>query len=217
MCSSDLNSVLDPAGMPGSNTGNLPQTLVSLARKLLCVPTRSYTLESMTLSDTDDVNALVLRENGIDGDLLLEVLPGEVDLVSDASTVQLNLHDVSLLLPPVKNLHLCVHNNPDDSAVLLHLVKVLGDLLLAEVIGPLGARLGERLLLGLGPVLVESTLGLLTDMLSPDGLQSPKTTGGLDVSNNTNATMGGVSMMVHPSTTSFLLTLDPGLSTSRTM
>merc|ERR1719341_903131 len=120
----------------------------------------------------------------------LEVLSGKVNLVGDASTIQLNLHDVGLLLPPVEQLHLGVDDNSDDSAVLLHLSKLLRNLLLAEVISPLGARLGKGLLLGLGPVLVESTLGLLANMLSPDSLQSSETARSLDVSNNTDAYNG---------------------------
>ena len=57
------------------------------------------TLESVTLCDTDDVDTLVLGEHSGDGNLLLEVLPGKVNLVSSGAAVQLNLHDVSLLLP----------------------------------------------------------------------------------------------------------------------
>ena len=54
-------------------------------------------------------------------------------------------------LPPVEQFHLGVYNDSYDSAILFHLSQLLGNLLLAEVIGPLGAGLGERLLLGLGP------------------------------------------------------------------
>merc|ERR1712079_794340 len=116
---------LDPTGMPGSNTGDLPQTLVGL------------------------------------------------------------------LLPAPQNLHLGVDDDADGGAVLLHLRKILLDLLLSKVISPLGAGLGEGLLLGLGPVLVEPPLGLLADVLGPDGLEGAHAAGGLDVADHSDADHGG--------------------------
>merc|ERR1719362_2058499 len=177
---------LDPARMPSSNTGNLPETLVSLPWKLLGVPPAGNTLVSMTLGHSDDVYHLVLGEHLADRHLLLKVLTGKVDLVSNGASVELDLHDVGLLLPAAQKLHLGVDDDPDGGAVLLHLVEVLLDLLLAEVISPLGARLGESLLLGLGPVLVEPPLALLSNVLSPDSLESPHATRSLNVANDAN-------------------------------
>ena len=46
-----------------------------------------------------------------------------------------------------------MHNDPDNSAVLLDLIQILLNLLLAQIIAPLGGGLGEGLLFRLGPAL----------------------------------------------------------------
>merc|ERR1719429_140581 len=187
LLSSSGHGELDSAWMPSSNTGDLPQTLVSLPGQLLGVPSAGDALESVTLGDADDVDHLVSGKDSGDRNLLLEVVPGKVNLVSDGSSVQLDLHDVGLLLSATQDFHLCVDNNTDGGAVLLHLCQLLLDLLLSEIISPLGAGLSEGLLLGLRPVLVEPSLSLFSNMLSPDSLESSHTSWSLDVSNNTNA------------------------------
>merc|ERR1719147_675566 len=183
-------SALYPAGMPGSNTSNLPQALVRLPGQLLGVPPTRHALEAMALGHSYYVYHLVLGRDSTHWNLLLKVIPGKLDLISNGATIQLNLHDVSFLLPPPQNLHLSVHDDPDHSAVLLDLLEIFLNLLLAQVISPLGAGLGEGLLLALGPVLVEPSLGLLANMLSPDSLEGPQTTRSLYVSNNPNSYHG---------------------------
>ena len=81
-------------------------------------------------------------------------------------------------------------NNPDHGAVLLHLCEVLLNFLLTEVIGPLSAGLGKGLLLGLRPVIIESPIGLLADVLGPNSLEGPESPGGVDIPDNTDGNKG---------------------------
>uniref|UniRef100_J3NBP8 Uncharacterized protein n=1 Tax=Oryza brachyantha TaxID=4533 RepID=J3NBP8_ORYBR len=98
------NSVGHPSRMPGTNTGNLAETPVGLARKTGDTPSSDNTFVTLTLGDTNDVNHLVLLENRINRDLLLKKLVAIVHLVSDSATVDLDLHKVGLLL--LQALHL---------------------------------------------------------------------------------------------------------------
>ena len=90
--------------------------------------------------------------------------------------------------------------------------------------------LGESLLLGREPVLVESAADFVGETGSPDGLDGAWSVWGVDVTGDTDdlnlalkffkkyfcTLSGGVSMMVTGSTTSFLLMAEPGFSASRT-
>jgi hypothetical protein len=90
--------------MPGTNTGNLAETPVGLAGKAGDTPTGHNTLITLTLGDTNDVNHLILLEDGFNWDFLLKELVAIVNLVCDGATVNLDLHEVSLLL--LQALHL---------------------------------------------------------------------------------------------------------------
>ena len=72
------------------------------------------TLESFSLGDTNDVNHLVFSEDLLDGDLLFEVLTGKVDLIGDGSTVQLDFHNMSLLLTAFQKSLLGVTDHTDN-------------------------------------------------------------------------------------------------------
>ncbi|XP_071058667.1 HEAT repeat-containing protein 5A-like [Pseudochaenichthys georgianus] len=62
----------DTGRMPGTNTGNLTQSTMGLARKLLCVPAAGDALVSVTLGDAID---LVLGEDVVNG--LLQLLTAQ--------------------------------------------------------------------------------------------------------------------------------------------
>jgi hypothetical protein len=179
------DSPLDVVRVPGTNTGDLTQTLVGLTGQLGGSPTGSDTSETVTLGDGDDINHLILLEDGVDVDGLLEEVAGEVNLVGNGATVDLDLHEVGLLLLDGGLADLGVGEDTDDSAVLLDALKLAGDGGTRRLGVGLGV-LGEGLLLGLVPVLVEATLDLVAQVLSPDGGERAETTGSLDVANDTN-------------------------------
>lgn len=110
---------------------------------------------------------------------------GETIGVLQVAATYLDFHDVSLLLAELELSDLSVGNDTDNSAVLADSVQLAGNgvgLIFSYLLGVLG----EGLLLGAVPVLVEASQNFLTQVSSPHGGQSAETLGGFDVTNNTN-------------------------------
>ena len=112
--------------MPGTDTSNLSETLVSFSWELLGSPSVSDTLETVALGDSDNIDVLVLFEDGGDINGLLEEIVGVFNLVWDGSTVHLNLHEMSLLLAQASLADLSVGKNTDDSAVFADALQLTG-------------------------------------------------------------------------------------------
>jgi len=179
---STSNSPLDVGWMPGTDTSNLSETLVCLSRKLLGSPSAGDTGETVTLGDGNNINHFVLLEDGGDLDWLLEETVTEINLVSNATSVNLNLHQMCLLLLERSLADLSVGEDTDNCAVLLDALEFAGDGR-AGVLGVLLGVLGESLLLALVPVLVESSLHFVAQVFGPDGGEGSQTTGSLNVAN----------------------------------
>ena len=178
---------LDGARMPRSDTGNLTQTSVCLTVQAADTESLDHTGHALTAGDTDGIDALALLEDLTDLDFLLELAVGPVDLLSDGTTVDLDLHDVSLVLSQGELADLSSADDANNLGVLLHSSEVSGDVRLRLVVLVLAVDvLGEGLLLGLVPVLVESALDIVVHVLGPDGVQGAETTGGWDVADKTN-------------------------------
>ena len=111
-----------------------------------------FTFKSLALGHADDVNHLVLVEDLTHGQGLLEVLARPVDLLRNGASVELDLHEMRLLLSLLQQLHLRVAEDSDHLAVLLHALQVFLDFAFSSLVLPLLAGLCERLLLRLMPV-----------------------------------------------------------------
>jgi hypothetical protein len=179
------NGPLHVVRVPGTDTSDLAETLVRLARKLLGAPTGGDTVETVTTGNTDDIDDLVLLEDAVDAKGLLEEAVGELDLVGNGTTVDLDFHQVGLLLLERRLADLSVGEHTDDSAVLLDALELAGDRGSAGLGALLGVA-GEGLLLALVPVLVEAALQLVAQMLSPDSGEGSETARSLNVTDDTN-------------------------------
>lgn len=124
-----------------------------------------------------------MGEDFINSDFLFEVLSGEVDLLGNGASVDLDFEDVSLLLSEVKEIELGVSDDSDDLAVFLDSIQLSSDGLF---VFPLLGILGEGLLLGVNPVLIESSLEFSGQVLGPDGGEGSETSGGFNISDDTS-------------------------------
>jgi len=147
--SGDLET--NSGGMPSSDTSDLSETSMGLSGESLSTESLGNTSVTLTLGDTEDVDHFVLVEDLGNSDFLFEMLLGEVDLLGDGTTVDLDFEDVSLLLSKVELIQLGVDDDSDDLAIFLNSVKLALDGLF---IAPFLGVLGESLLLGVHPVLV---------------------------------------------------------------
>jgi hypothetical protein len=176
------NGPLDVTRMPGSNTGDLTETLVCLSRKLLGSPSAGNTGETVTLGNGNNIDHLILLEDGGDLDWLLEETMTELNLIGNAASIDLDFHQMSLLLLEGSLADLGVGEDTDNGAVLLDALKLTGDGGSRRLRVLLGV-LGESLLLASVPVLVESALYLVAQVLSPNGSKGTETSRSFDVTN----------------------------------
>jgi len=175
--------------VPSSDATHFSITSMGFLLEVLNAPTFNDALESFTLGDTDHVNHFILTEHRVNLDLFFEVVVGEVHLLGSGSTINLNFEHVVLFLTELgESLHLGRADGADDSAVLLDSVHAHVNRL-SFVFVLLGV-LGESFLLGVNPVLVETTKSIAIKFLSPDGGEGTQSSGSVDVSNHTNDSHG---------------------------
>jgi len=178
------NSEADTGRMPCTDTGDLAETSVGLARKSSNTPSADNTVVSVTLGGGTDIQSFTFSEDGVNVNFLFEKALGEIDLGINVTTVNLNFQQVSNLGAKLELSDLGVGKNTDNLSELLDAVQFVLDVL--WLLGGLLGVLGESLPLGSVPVLVESALKFVGKVSGPDGGQSAKTIRSGDVTNNTD-------------------------------
>ena len=102
-----------------------------------------------------------------------------------SSTVNLDFEDVVLLLSEVlEEVVLSVDNSSNNSAILFDSVEL--GLSSLGILGGFSLIAGEGFLLGVNPVLVESSKSSLIEMVCPYGGKSSQSSWGLNVSDQSN-------------------------------
>merc|ERR1711957_468158 len=107
--------------------GTVMVSLLTLSGKLLCVPSRSDSMVTSTLGDTNNIDHLSLGEYGVDSNIFLEVGSDPVDLLANGTSVDLDFDEMCLLLTEGKTLHLGVADGSDGSRVFLEHSQVTLD------------------------------------------------------------------------------------------
>jgi hypothetical protein len=151
------------------------------------VETLDHAFKSATAGDTDGVDLLTLLEDSSDLDFLLEISSGEIDLLGDVASIDLNFDDLSLLCFKRGKFWLGVGDDTDESAFFLHGLKLLFEEL--GLLGSLGLVFGESILNN-SVVLIESTFAGLSNVAGPSNGVYTDSSWGDYITNNTCAYHG---------------------------
>lgn len=179
----------DSGRMPSTDTADLSVTSVGFFLEMTDAPSFHDAGESLALGDTDNVEKFVLLEDRVDSDFLFEEGVGEGDLLGGGlSSVDLDFEDVVLLLSEVAHeVVLSVDDSSDNGTVFFNSVEL--HLHLLGVLG-LGLVSAEGFLLGVDPVLVESSESALVEVVGPNSGESSEAAGGFDVSDESDNLQG---------------------------
>ena len=109
------------------------------------------TFEAFSLGDTNDINHFILGKSALDGNLFLKMFTSKVYFIRNGTTIDLDFHNMSLLLASPQNSLLSVENSSNHLTILFDLRNFFLNLFLASIIFPLKTSLGKGLLLGFGP------------------------------------------------------------------
>lgn len=153
--------------------------------QLFGAPTVSNSLKPVTFRDSNDVHHFVLLKHRADLNRLLKQALRKVHFVRNRSAVDLDLHQMSLLLREASFANLGVGENADDGAVFADTLEFAGDRF-ATVFGVLLGVPGKSLFLGSVPILVEAAFDFVREMGSPDSSKGTEAAGGLNITHNTD-------------------------------
>jgi hypothetical protein len=178
---------LDSRWMPGTNTSDLSETSSSLSWKSRDTESLDDTLSSFTSGNGDGINHFIVLENLTDGNFSFEFGDSPVNLGTNISSINLDFHDVGLLLSELAFLDLSGNEDSDDGAILSDSLDISVDVFL----GVLGFRISlgvllESVLLGGEIVLVESSKDTSWEGLGPDGGESSEASWGINITNHTD-------------------------------
>lgn len=160
----------------------------------MCLTVKTRAAESLDWANcalsachTNGVDHLVVCEDICHFELLLELAVSVINFLSDAATVDLDLHDVGLVLAEVKLADLGSAEHAHDRTVFFYAGKVALDGILVILRELVTVRvLGESLPLCAHPILVHSALDFSVEVLSPDGGEGTEAARSLDVADESD-------------------------------
>lgn len=170
--------------VPGSDTSDFSVTSMGFLLEMFNSESFDDSLESFTFGNSQNIQHFVALENRVNSDFFFEKVISEINFGGDISSVNLDFNDVIFLLSKVEEFHLGGGENSNNGTVFLDSVKL--DVNGSAGFSIFGLVFRESLLFGGHPVFIESSESVFVEFLSPNGGEGSETSGGFDISDNSD-------------------------------